>query len=401
MIIFKKNCILIFINIKNISYIRFRNNPKISIFLPIYNKEIYVKQSIESLQNQTLKDIEIVCVNDASTDNTLKKLKQLSKKDKRIKVINNDRNHGLLYSRAMGVINSSGEYLMNLDPDDKLVSSNNLQSLYKTMKSKDLDLIVYKIKRIPLNKTEEILYKYMDDIQFNVTDDHITNKIVKKSLYLKAYNEFKNEIFSNKWNFHEDNIWCILIKKFSKSNALLNEFIYSYKRNGESLNMQKGNMNDLKSIIYRQKKINKLNNINNKFFYTFSVMINLYHSLKDFEVRHNIVKIAILYRNLYQNNLEKYRQINCALNLISEKKIIIFKKSVDNEKIQLNQSYILKTFNNTRKIVIFIDSSNSTILKKIRNYIFPNDIIAIFNNSVNDTFIKNITKYHNKKVIIF
>ena len=111
----------------------------------------------------------------------------------------------------MGVINSSGEYLMNLDPDDKLVNSNNLQLLYKTMKSKDIDLIIYKIKRIPLNNTEKILYKYMDDVQFNVTDDHITNKIVKKSLFLKAYNEFKNEIFSHKWNFHEDNIWCILI----------------------------------------------------------------------------------------------------------------------------------------------------------------------------------------------
>ena len=66
---------------------------------------------------------------------------------------------------------------MNLDPDDKLVSSNNLMQLYKTMTSKDLDLIIYKIKRVALNKTERRLYKYMDDIQFKVIDDHITNKL--------------------------------------------------------------------------------------------------------------------------------------------------------------------------------------------------------------------------------
>ena len=94
--------------------------PKVSVFLPIYNKELYLNRSINSIQNQNLKEIEIVAVNDGSTDYSLKILKQLSKNDKRMKIINNDRNHGLLYSRAMGIINSSGEYLMNLDPDDKL-----------------------------------------------------------------------------------------------------------------------------------------------------------------------------------------------------------------------------------------------------------------------------------------
>ena len=111
----------------------------------------------------------------------------------------------------MGIINSTGEYLMNLDPDDKLVSSNNLKLLYKTMTSNNLDLIVYKIKRVALNKTEKRLYRYLDDIQFKVIDDHITNKLIKKNVFLKAYNEFKDEIFGYKWNFHEDNIWSITL----------------------------------------------------------------------------------------------------------------------------------------------------------------------------------------------
>ena len=64
------------------------NKSKISVFLPIYNKELYINDCIRSLQNQTFKNIEIIAVNDGSTDNSLKILKKLSKKDQRIKIIN-------------------------------------------------------------------------------------------------------------------------------------------------------------------------------------------------------------------------------------------------------------------------------------------------------------------------
>jgi cellulose synthase/poly-beta-1,6-N-acetylglucosamine synthase-like glycosyltransferase len=89
-------------------FVKTSNIAKVSVFLPIYNKEKFLFRSINSIQSQSLKNIEIIAVNDGSTDNSLKILRKLSKKDKRIKLINNDRNHGLLYSRAMGIINSSG-----------------------------------------------------------------------------------------------------------------------------------------------------------------------------------------------------------------------------------------------------------------------------------------------------
>ena len=106
------------------------NQPKISIFIPIYNKERYIKRCIESIQNQTLKNIEIIAVNDYSNDSSLDIIKECSKNDSRIKIVNNDKNYGLLYSRAMGILNSTGEYLMNLDPDDELEGSDNLEFLY-------------------------------------------------------------------------------------------------------------------------------------------------------------------------------------------------------------------------------------------------------------------------------
>ena len=130
---------LLFLNAFIINYLQ-TNKPKISIFLPIYNKENYLVNTIQSLQNQTLKDIEIVAVNDCSNDSSLEILTNLAKKDGRIKIVNNDKNRGLLYSRAMGILNSTGEYLLNLDPDDVINGEDSLEYLYNQSKFYNLDI---------------------------------------------------------------------------------------------------------------------------------------------------------------------------------------------------------------------------------------------------------------------
>ena len=411
MIKIKKNLILftiVFINIQNIYYFKINGNstPKISIFLPIFNKESHLSRSLKSLQNQSLKDIEIVAVNDGSTDNTLKILKKLSKSDNRIKIINNDRNHGLLYARAMGILNSSGEYIMNLDPDDKLVRNDNLKLLYKTVKSKDLDLLVFKLKRVPLNPSEKILFNYLDDIQLNVTDDHITNKLIKKNIFLKAYDEYKKEIFSRKWNYHEDNFWSLLTKKYANSKDILNEFIYLYKRNNESLNNQKGNEMEIKNCVYRLKMFKKFNNINITLFkHYFYYLIRNYPLLKDKEFKNDIIHISFLFFNLYRNDTKEYEKMNHELNKISENKIIIFHKSNSYlfwKYLNSSISVLKDLYKSNKKKIIFINKSNKTRFIEFKNYIFPNDIIFLVNNLANDLDIKLTINSHDKnKIILF
>ena len=111
--------------------------------MPIYNKAKYLIRSIGSIQKQTLKEIEIIAVNDKSTDNTLEVLMNISKNDSRIKIINNNKNRGLLYSRAMGIINSKGEYLMNMDPDDVLKGPDNLEYIYNKAKDSNIDIVQF------------------------------------------------------------------------------------------------------------------------------------------------------------------------------------------------------------------------------------------------------------------
>lgn len=207
---------------------------KVSVFMPIYNKDKYLIESIKSIQNQTLKDIEIIAVNDCSTDNSLKILKYLAKMDNRIKIVNNDRNHGLLYSRAMGMINSTGEYVLNLDPDDKISSPINLEFLYNKAQLLNVDTIKFLIKRMKRNNNQTNIQRKLLELNNSNSkvkkfDVYITNKFIKRELILKCFNEFKDKIFANKWNYHEDNIWSLLIHKYSKSMTFIKIIIFIFK----------------------------------------------------------------------------------------------------------------------------------------------------------------------------
>ena len=117
------------------------NGPKISIYIPIYNKSKYLMKSIKSIQCQTLKEIEIIAINDFSSDNSLSILKEIAKNDSRIKIVNNDKNYGLLYTRAMGILKATGEYTINVDPDDLLNGNNTLEYLYNIANKLRVDVI--------------------------------------------------------------------------------------------------------------------------------------------------------------------------------------------------------------------------------------------------------------------
>ena len=91
---------------------------RISIILPIYNVENYIRQSLDSLINQTFKDIEIICVDDCSPDNSVSIIKEYAKNDNRIKLIELEQNAGQGNARNVGIEASTSEYIMFLDPDD-------------------------------------------------------------------------------------------------------------------------------------------------------------------------------------------------------------------------------------------------------------------------------------------
>ena len=92
--------------------------PKVSVIIPIYNTEKYLRKCLDSVCNQTLSDIEIICVNDCSTDNSLEILEEYASKDNRIKLIDFKENKGAAVARNAGIDEAKGEYIGFVDSDD-------------------------------------------------------------------------------------------------------------------------------------------------------------------------------------------------------------------------------------------------------------------------------------------
>ena len=127
--------------------------PDISIIVPIYNAEKYIKKCVDSLVNQTKKELEFILVNDGSTDDTEKVIK--SYKDKRINYFKN-KNQGIGKTRNFGIEKATGKYIMFLDSDDYL-ELNTCEVLYNTAEKEKSDLVICDFYKVyENNKVEEI-----------------------------------------------------------------------------------------------------------------------------------------------------------------------------------------------------------------------------------------------------
>lgn len=157
--------------------------PKVSIVVPTYNVEIYLRECLDSLVNQTLKDIEIICVNDGSTDSSLEILNEYASKDSRIKVISKV-NTGYGHTMNVGIDAATGEYLGIVEPDD-YVALDMYESLYKIAKEVKGEIVKADFYRFVnekkfVNRTYNQLTKYKDFYNkiINPAQDKIVFKFV-------------------------------------------------------------------------------------------------------------------------------------------------------------------------------------------------------------------------------
>lgn len=114
---------------------------KVSIIMPVYNTELYLRKAVESICSQTLQEIEIIIINDGSTDNSLTIAEKLAKKDSRIKIYSQE-NQGLSITRNNGISCASGEYIYLMDSDDYL-EKEALEACYKLSKEEELDFVFF------------------------------------------------------------------------------------------------------------------------------------------------------------------------------------------------------------------------------------------------------------------
>lgn len=162
---------------------------KLSIIIPCYNVEKYIDKCIESILNQKLNDYEIILVDDSSTDNTYKKIKEYETKYPFIKTIKNKKNSGAGFSRNQGLKIASGEYISFIDSDD-YIDDNYYNILMEKILKNKLDMVICDIKIIYPDGKEEVVPSCNGKIdKFNIINTGLVaspcNKIFKKSLITK------------------------------------------------------------------------------------------------------------------------------------------------------------------------------------------------------------------------
>jgi len=144
-------------------------NPEISVIIPVYNTEEYVRDAIMSILNQTLKEIEIIVVNDGSTDNGLQIIKELAESDTRIQVYSQE-NQGQAIARNYGLEKAKGKYLYFMDSDD-LLEKEALTCCYEKCEKENLDFVFFDAEVFGDTKWTSSFF------------DYDRSKIVKNSVY--------------------------------------------------------------------------------------------------------------------------------------------------------------------------------------------------------------------------
>lgn len=114
----------------------------VSIVIPMYNVEKYLGDCLKSVLTQTFQDIEVICIDDASTDQTLKVAEAFAKSDVRVHILMNDKNKGVAYTRNRGLDVAKGKYIYFLDADDK-ITENAIEELLQEAEKNDLDVIFF------------------------------------------------------------------------------------------------------------------------------------------------------------------------------------------------------------------------------------------------------------------
>ena len=179
----------------DIAQIDLNATPKISIIIPVFNGEKYLLHVIKSIQFQTLRELEIIFVDDKSTDGTVEKILSFQKLDPRIKLIKNTKNRGILYNRIYGALQARGEYITYIDVDDMYINPEILELAYIQCYKNNLDVLEYDYfgGRYDLEKKE-----YIDIYLFSVKDKSLTNKLfvqpdIKDGFF---YNKHKEDLIS-------------------------------------------------------------------------------------------------------------------------------------------------------------------------------------------------------------
>lgn len=239
-------------------------NDIISVIVPVYNVEKYLDKCIDSIHNQTYKNLEIILVNDGSKDNSKSICQKWKKIDKRIIYIE-QKNSGVSSARNKGIELSKGKYIVFLDSDD-YVEANMVELLYSEILKNNSDIAIcnfikksednYYIKKSKINKYDNKKNQYVKYL----LNEYKFGGFLWNKMYLADNIKKYNILFKEDIKIMEDLIFNLEYYKYIKKFSICEEYLYNYiKRENSALNSNKKKYDYLKSNVFIVEILEKYN----------------------------------------------------------------------------------------------------------------------------------------------
>lgn len=265
-------------------------NILVSVVVPIYNVEQYLQKCLNSIRNQTYKNLEILLINDGTKDNSLEICNKNAKKDERIKVVS-QKNGGLSKARNTGLKKATGEYICFIDADD-FIDEHYIEYMLRNVIESDSDICAcdfYYInedeetwsKNVIKNNQEFTNIEAICDIlgEKQTTEVMAWNKLYKRSLFID------NNIIFPVGKLHEDNFTTYKLYYFAKKITLINDKLYYYLQRNNSIMSQKFNIKRLEILDAVKETRDFFKNYNLKIdtklidCYELSIILNLVNTM--------------------------------------------------------------------------------------------------------------------------
>ena len=209
-----------------------KNMPAVSVIIPVFNREECIEKTVTDILNQMLDEIEVICIDDGSTDNSLSILQSLASQDDRVRVFQEE-NQGAGFARNNGIKKAKGEYIFFLDSDDSIYSCNSIKELYESARSNNADvcggkLYIKKDNDFHLEKITEcgsVGFVNFSDYQY----DYYFQRFLYKTSFIKS-----NELVFPKIRLYEDPVFLLNVMMKAKGFYQTDIDVYIYNKCGRT-----------------------------------------------------------------------------------------------------------------------------------------------------------------------
>lgn len=241
---------------------------KVSVIVPVYNSMPYLRLCMDSILQQTYQNIEVIVIDDGSSDGSAVVCDEYQKKDSRVRVVHNA-NHGVSYSRNRGIDMSTGKYIVFIDSDDT-IEETYIEALVSAEADNNVDLVFCNVNYIPLRDMKLVCLD-RERVDGDFFDDYYKLRPILSSPWLKLYkNDIikNNEIyFSEDISYGEDQLFNFRYFYFVKSYTFINQCLYNYYRRSDNSLSQIQNMKNFYDSIYiisMEENLLEKKNVKNK-----------------------------------------------------------------------------------------------------------------------------------------